>query len=137
MKRASVDDLWFLRLQVSLLCSAVQSEDGKVSISGWLFEIDRRNTAPFYIVHEWCCSLEQSINCAEEIQIVDPDGKVEAHLRMASFPLGLRFWDTVRNYWEVSDFTPARAGNYEILTHLLHAETGEELYEQRDPLRVV
>ncbi len=137
MTFANMEDLWFIRLQTSLLCRTVQHEADQTALIDWLFDIDRRVRAPFYIVHEWCCSLEQPVRCVEEIQIVDPDGDVEAYLRLSPFLVGHRFWDTIRNYWEISDFAPDKSGSYEIRTALLDADTDECLFQQIDPLRVV
>ena len=137
MTLGNIQDLLFIRLQTSLLCREVQHETDKTSLIDWLFEIDRRIPSPFYIVHEWCCSLEQPLRCVEEIQIVDPDGDVEAHLRMSSFLVGHEFWDTIRNYWEITNFVPSQAGTYEIRTALLNADTDNCLYEQTDPLRII
>ena len=137
MTLAGMQELLFIRLQTSLLCRTVQHEADKTALIDWLFEIDRSIPAPFYIVHEWCCSLEQPLRCVEEIQIVDPDGDVEAHLRMSPFLVGHRFWDTIRNYWEISNFVPGKTGTYEIRTALIDADTDNFLFQQIDPLRVV
>ncbi|PWI57857.1 hypothetical protein [Sulfoacidibacillus thermotolerans] len=134
---SQLSDVLFIRLQTSILCKSLVHEGGKTSLVDWVYGIVLGDSTPFYIVHEWCCSLESSICCLEQIQIVDPDGEIEATLRMSPFLLGERFWDLIRNYWEVKDFYPTKIGTYEIRTTLIEVESERVLYRQIDPLHVL
>ena len=130
-------DVLFIRLQTSILCRNVVRENSKISLVDWLYGIEASESKPFYIVHEWCCSVERAMVCIEEIQLVDPDGDVEANLRMSPFPLGERFWDIIRNYWEVTEFHPSKTGTHEIRTSLIELDSEQMLYQQTDPLHVL
>ncbi len=130
-------DMLFIRLQTSILCKTIVHEDGKTSLVDWLYGIVQTDPTPFYIVHEWCCSLENSISCFEQIQLVDPDGEIEANLRMSPFLLGERFWDMIRNFWEVTEFRPVKTGTHEIRTILMELDSEYVLYRQTDPLHVL
>ena len=137
MGESSLADVLFIRLQASLLCRTVVREEDEISIVDWLYGIEGPVFKPFYIVHEWCCSVGRAMICFEEIQLVDPDGEVEANLRMSPFRLGERFWDVIRNYWEVTDFQPGKTGTHEIRTNLMEFDSGRVLYQQADPLHVL
>ncbi len=137
MDPSSLTDVLFIRLQTSILCRRVVREGNTISLLDWLYGIEGPVFRPFYIVHEWCCSAERAMVCFEAIQLVDPDGEVEADLRMSPFPLGERFWDIIRNYWEVTDFRPAKTGTHEIRTSLVELDTERVLYQQTDPLHVL
>lgn len=137
VNKQRVEDLMFLRLQTSALCRKVTHERGETSLVDWLYGIDKTDGGPFYIVHEWCCSVEHVLNCFENVQLVDPDGTVEANLRMSTFQLGVRFWDVIRNYWEVTEFHPTQSGTHEIHTALVDVDSEEILFHQIDPLHVL
>lgn len=135
--QSSLTEVLFIRLQTSILCRRVVHEDGKTTLADWLYGIGRTDAESFYIVHEWCGSVGITIGCFEEIQLVDPDGNIEANLRMSPFQFGGRFWDIVRNYWEVEGFHPSKTGTYEIRTTLYELDSERVLYKQTDPLHVL
>ncbi|UOF88810.1 hypothetical protein LSG31_12735 [Fodinisporobacter ferrooxydans] len=137
MTNRIVTDILFIRLQASLFCRNIQNEADGLSFIGLLSQMERQHPTPFYIVHEWLCSRNQPIVCREEIQLVNPDGRVEAHVQMSPFTLGTCFWDRIRIYWEVTDFHPDCTGIFEIRTRLFEVETEKLLYFQTDPLWVV
>ncbi len=137
MGNSSIGDLLFIRLQSSILCQSVVHEQGTTSLVTCLYGIEKTIPASFYIVHEWCCSWDRLISCFEEIQIVDPDGEIEANLRMSLFHIGERFWDTIWNYWEVTEFHPTQTGTHEIHTTLIEADSERVLYQQTDPLHIL
>ncbi len=135
---SKLDDVFFIRLQASLFCREIVYQQGEISIGNWIYEFSWKDaTRPFYIVHEWCCSIDHPLTCTEEIQLVDPDGNVEFILRMSPFVIGERFWDVTRNFWEVTDFKPEKNGIYEVRTTLLVVESELPLFYQMDPLRIV
>lgn len=136
MSKSSVGDLLFIRLQSSILCRNVVHEEGTTSLVDWLYGIERTDSSSFYIVHEWCCSMDHLMSCFEEIQLIDPDGEIEANLRMSPFQIGNQFWDTIRNYWAVTEFHPTQAGTHEIRTKLVELNSEQVLYQQTDPLHV-
>lgn len=137
MDDSSLNDMLFIRLQTSMLCRRVVREEKTISLFDWLYGIEGPPFVPFYIVHEWCCSVEHALVCFEEIQIVDPDGEVEAYLRMSPFQLGGQFWYIIRNDWEVKDYTPSTRGTHEIHTSLIELNSERVLYRQTDPLHVL
>lgn len=135
--QSSLADVLFIRLQASILCRSIVHEDGKTVLVDWLYGIERMDTEPFYIVHEWCGSVGQALVCFEEIQFVDSDGNIEANLRMSPFQFGGRFWNIVRNYWEVAEFRPNKTGTHEIRTTLYELDSDRVLYKQTDPLHIL